>query len=114
MSRFGPYINIALCTAIGVIAGQAGVRFAYKALLVLAGSWMARDDGLGMAASLTVWFIVRGVVAAVVSILSAYLLAHRWPALGKWPIPAGIGGIMSFIVSMKWAAYELSINRFWP
>ena len=99
---------------IGVIAGQGGVRFAYTALLGLVGSWMARDDGLGMAASLIVWFIVRGIVAVVVSILSAYLLAHRWPALGKWLIPAGIGGMLSFIVSMKWAAYELSINRFWP
>jgi len=114
MRRLGPFVNTILCTVLGIVVAQGGVRLMLKLFAVLMNPWISRNDGLGMAAGLAIWFIARGIVAAAAPIVSAYLLARRWPVLGKWPVPAAISAVLSVAISLKWATYELSINRFWP
>jgi len=114
MRRFGPFVNAMLCTVIGIVAAQVGVRLVLELFAVLMDSLIRRSDGLGMAFGLAIWFVARGIVAAAAPIVSAYWFARRWPVLGKWPVPAMVSAVLSLVISLKWAAYELSINRFWP
>lgn len=108
MRRLGPFVNAILCTVFGIVVAQGGVRFMLKLFAVLMNPWISRNDGLGMAAGLAIWFVARGIVAAAASVASAYLFAHRWPVLGKWPVPATVSAVLSATISLMWAAYEFS------
>ena len=114
MRGLGAFVNTVLCAVTGIVVAQVGVRILLTIFAVIMGSWISRNDGLGMATGLAIWFVARGIVAAIVPIVSAHVFARRWPVLGKWPGPAAVGAVLSVAVSMKWAAHELSINRFWP
>ena len=115
MRRLGPFVNMVFCTVIGIAAAQVGVRLMGKLFIALMrSSWFTRDDALLWVIAMAIAFAARGIVAVAAPIVSAYLLAHRWPVLGKWPVPAVVSAVLSVAISLKWAAYELSINRFWP
>lgn len=120
MRGLGPFVNTVLCTVIGIVAGQGGVRLIYALFVVLSRTsllfWITNYEVLVWIVGTAIWFIARGIVAAAASIASAYWFARRWSALGKWAIPATVSAVLSVTISLKWAVYEFSTipRGFWP
>jgi hypothetical protein len=110
MRRFGLVINTVLCTVLGVVAGWIGVRFIATHFDVLVRipplSWVPNDDVSQWLVGIAILFVARAFVAGIVSVVSAYGFAHRWPVLGKWTFPVVVSAALSIIISLIWAAYE--------
>jgi len=113
MRRLGLFVNTALCTMIGVVAGWASIhliatnfgRLIRTPLL----SWVPNDDASQWLVGIAILFVVRAIVAAITSSASAYWFARYLPGGEKWSVSAMISAVVSTTISLIWAAYEFFI-----